>query len=258
MRRVCVFVMMLWAVQLAFAQIRIIPQDRLEAANPKAATSALGFVPSEVNFGTIEEMLSVWQGSAKLVNSGADTIVLTQIKSTCGCLKAEVQKRILAPKESAAVVLKYYPRGHAGDVMQRVLVYTNLSKEQPSAILQLRGVVTASEDRRDDYPYSRGVFRLRQEAAQLRGDAKEVLRIACMNGGSTKLRPTVDAMLLPKGVKVYFEPAELEPKQEGDMVVSYAPQSGANAIDDFKIYIKGLNLPPRHSMIEVLVGGPKR
>lgn len=253
MRRVCVFVMMLWAVQLVFAQIRIIPQDRLEAANPKVATSALGFVPSEVNFGTIEEMLSVWQGSAKLVNSGADTIVLTQIKSTCGCLKAEVQKRILAPKESAAVVLKYYPRGHAGDVMQRVLVYTNLSKEQPSAILQLRGVVTASADRSDDYPYTRGALRLRQEVVRLDGDAKQIIRIACMNGGSIKICPAVDTLLTSKTLRVWFEPAELSPKQEGDMVVEYNPHNEDTMKMAQRVYLRLPGITPRHGIIEVLI-----
>lgn len=260
MRKVgSLIVVFLFAVmQNISAQIRIIPQERLDAATPKVTNSPLQFEPCEVDFGTIEEMSGAWQGSAKLVNRGADTIAITHIKSTCGCLKAEVQKRVLAPKESVAVVLKYYPRGHAGRVSQRVLVYTNYSTERPSSLLQLRGLVTASADRSDDYPYSRGVLRLRQEKVHLKGNVAEVQRIACMNGGSVKLQPTVDAMFLPQGVQVRFEPAELASGQEGDMVVEYAPQSGATAINGFKIYIKGLNLPPRQSAVEVVVGEPKR
>jgi len=244
---------MLWAVQLLSAQIRIIPQERLEAANPQIQSSVLQFEPHKVDFGTIDEMSGVWQGSASLVNRGADTIAITQIKSTCGCLKAEVQKRVLVPKERVAVNLKYYPRGHAGRVMQRVLLYTNGSNDRPSAILQLRGLVTASADRSDDYPYSRGTLRLRQERVRLQGEAKEVQRIACMNGGSVKLRPEVDAMLLPKGVQVRFEPAELAPKQEGDMVVEYEPQSGTNTAGGYVLYLKGLNIPPRQSTIKITI-----
>ncbi|MBE6195048.1 MAG: DUF1573 domain-containing protein [Rikenellaceae bacterium] len=253
-----VVVAMLCVAQIVSAQIRIIPQAQLEAATPQAQSSTLQFVPREVDFGTIEEMSGVWQGSANLVNIGTDTLALTQIKTTCGCLKAEVQKRVLAPNESVAVALKYYPRGHAGRVSQRVLLYTNGATETPSAILTLRGLVTASEDRSDDYPYSRGVLRLRQEVVQLQGETREVLRVACMNGGSIKLRPVADAMLLPKGVKVYFEPAELAPKQQGDMVVEYVPQGEIATADSFKIYIKGLNLPPRQSVVEVVVGKQRR
>ena len=79
-----------------------------------------------------------------------------------------------------------------------------------------------------------------------------------MNGGSVKLRPEVDAIFLPKGLKVHFEPAELAPKQEGDMIVEYAPQSDTTEIDSFKIFIKGLNIPPRQSAVEVVVGELKR
>lgn len=254
MRKVCVFVVMLWAVQLTFAQIRIIPQKQLEAANPKAESSSpLQFVPSKVDFGAIEEMSGAWQGSAKLVNTGTDTVVVTQIKTTCGCLKAEVHKRVLAPKDSVVVVLKYYPRGHAGNVMQRVLVYANLSKEHPSAILQLRGVVTASVDRSDDYPYTRGTLRLRQDMVRFEGKKRQIVRVACMNGGSTVLRPEVDTLLTPKWLNVRFEPKELASKQEGDMVVEYVPHEADAATMTKKIYLKLPGISPRHGVVEVLV-----
>lgn len=240
--------------QLMSAQIRIISQDKVhEAANPKVASTSLQFVAEEVDFGTIEEMSGVWQGSAKLVNRGKESIALTQIKTTCGCLKVEVPKRVLAPKEELAVTLKYYPRGHAGRVLQRVLIYTNGSSDAPSAILRLRGMVTASADRSDDYPYTRGVLRLRQERITFKGSERGVQRVACMNGGSTMLRLEADNLLMPKGLRVRFEPAVIPPKGEGDMVVEYAPADKVGGSEVLKAYIKGLNLPPRQSYIEVLI-----
>lgn len=247
-------VMMLCTVQMLSAQIQIIPREKLlEAAEPKRAESSLQLVTDEVDFGTIEEMSGVWQGSAKLVNNGTDTIVITRLKSTCGCLKAEVQKKVLASQEQTAMILKYYPRGHAGRVMQRVFVYTNISDDNPSAILRLCGEVTASADRRDDYPYTKGALRLRQEVLRFDGAGRQVVRTAVMNGGSTTLRPIVDVNFLPKGVKVSFEPATLAPKQEGDMIVEYSPTENIDEIKSFRIYIQGLNVPPRHSAIEVII-----
>ena len=248
-----VVVAMLCAVQLLRAQIRIIPQDVVrKAAVSEVVSNALQFRPNSVDFGTIEEMSDVWQGRVELRNEGADTLAITQIKTTCGCLKAEIAKCIVAPKEMVVMALKYYPRGHAGKVKQRVMLYTNISNEKPSAVLSLTGVVTASEDRSDDYPYTRGVLRLRQDTVRLSG-AKEVQRIAIMNGGSTVLKLAVDANLLPKGVSVRFEPAVIGPKGEGDMVVEYVPQGGESTTKGGKIYIQGLNLPPRQSAISVVV-----
>lgn len=249
--RYLVIAYIICCVQFATAQIRIIPRDKvLETANPMMVQSPLRITTDSVNFGTIDEMSGVWQGRTELVNTGDDTIALTQIKSTCGCLRAEVPQRFVLPKSKIELNLRYYPRGHAGNVFQRVFIYTNYSQSQPSAILQLRGVVTASADRSDDYPYARGVLRLRQEQITL-GATAEVQRIACMNGGSIELEPKVDTMLLPQGVKVYFEPAKLAPKGEGDMVIKYLPQSGEGGINGGKIYIKGVGVPPRQSCIEI-------
>ena len=249
-----VLVMMLCAAQLLSAQIRIIPQDRLlDASEIKAVENApIRFISAEVSFGTIDERSGVWQGSAKLRNSGAEILAITQIKSTCGCLKAEPTKRVVAPNEEISVALKYYPRGHAGRVRQRVLLYTNLSSDKPSAVLTLTGLVTASEDRSDDYPYTRGVLRLRQDTVRLSGE-REVLRVAFMNGGSTELNLEVDANLLPKGVNVRFEPSKVAPKGQGEMVVVYDPTSETVPKTLGKIYIKGLNLPPRQSAIDVIL-----
>lgn len=248
-------VIALCCATIASAQIRIIPQDEVRrATNIEVADSKLQFQPSPLNFGTIDEMLSVWQGSAVLVNTGTETIAITQIKTTCGCLKAELPKRVLAPKERIKVALKYYPRGHAGRVRQRVLLYSNLSSDKPSAILSFEGLVTASQDRSDDYPYLRGTLRLRQERVAIGGDEREVVRVACMNGGSARLKPTVDSRFLPKGVNVRFEPVELAPKQEGDMVVEYTPQGENGGAKSIKLYINGLNVAPRESAIEIIIG----
>lgn len=252
MRGVAV-VMMLCSVQLLSAQIRTIPQDRLlEVAELKSIECSLQFTPSSVDFGTIDEMAAAWQGNVQLQNLGTDTLVVTQVKTTCGCLKVEIAKRVIAPNERLGVNLKYYPRGHAGRVKQRVLIYTNRSSERPSAVLTLTGLVTASEDRRDDYPYTRGVLRLRQDTVRLSG-VREVQRIAIMNGGSAELVLSADASFLPKGVSVRFEPAKIAPKGEGDMVVEYNPTTESNPTNFGKIYIKGLNLPPRQSVIEVVI-----
>ena len=246
---------MLCAVQLLSAQIRIIPQDVVRNATEiEVADSSLRFSASSVDFGTIDEMSGVWHGDAKLQNAGNDTLVIMQIKTTCGCLKANVANRVIAPKGELKLDLKYYPRGPAGRVRQRVLVYTNGSSDRPSAVLNLMGLVTASQDRSDDYPYNRGVLRLRQERVEFNGQERQVQRIACMNGGSMVLKPTVDKHFLPKGLSVRFEPAELTPKQEGDMVMEYVPQGELTDGKSVKLFINGLGVAPRESAIEIVIG----
>lgn len=247
-------VLMVLMVQSLSAQIRIIPQqERLEMTQPKVAASPLRLLQERLNFGTIDEMSGVWQGSATLVNSGEKSIAIVRIKSTCGCLQADIPKRVLAPRERVSMSLKYYPRGHAGKVNQRLFIYTDSSSESPSAVLTFTGVVTASADRSDDYPYQRGALRLRQERVVLDGKRRQSVRIACMNGGTTTLRLSCDELLSSQGVKVRFEPATLAPKQEGDMIVEYDPAQNSRNLEMLKAYIKGLNLPPREGVVEVKI-----
>jgi ABC-type transport system involved in cytochrome bd biosynthesis fused ATPase/permease subunit len=82
---------------------------------------------------------------------------------------------------------------------------------------------------------------------------REVLRIAIMNGGSTELALSADENFLPKGVKVRFEPSKISPKGQGFVVVEYNPTTEQSPTNLGKIYIKGLNLPPRQSAIDVVL-----
>jgi hypothetical protein len=74
-----------------------------------------------------------------------------------------------------------------------------------------------------------------------------------MNGGLAELNLEVDVNMLPKGVSVRFEPSKVAPKGEGDMVVEYEPRGETAPANFGKIYIKGLNLPPRQSAIDVIL-----
>lgn len=253
------FVVMLCVTHCADAQLRKIPYEKLlEVANPKPVSEALRFEDDTVSFGTIDELSGVWKGRVKITNCGGDTLVVTSVRTTCGCLQAELSKRVLTPQESDELSLEYYPRGHAGDVRQRVYVYTNLSVDKPSAILQLRGNVTASADRSHDYRYERGALRLRQEQVRFVAGRREVVRVACMNGGADELRLGVDTMLLPTGFRGRFEPSTLASKQEGHLVVEFDPakyKSGSTVGPEglLRLYITGLPLPPRQRTIEIVV-----
>ena len=252
--RYLLFVLMLGVILSVSAQIRIIPETKLlEVANPQRAESSLQFDTDKVDFGTIDEMSGVWSRSVKLRNDGSDTIAIMQVKSTCSCLKAELPKRVLGPNEEITVSLKYYPRGHSGDISQRLFLYTAVSNDKPSAILNLRGRVVASSDRSDDYPYERGVLRLRQDTVKVVGQQREVQRIACMNGGSTTIRPSVDGVFTDSRLSVSFEPEELAPKQEGEMVVTFDPAKIKGGMASLKIQLKGVGTAPRYSVIEVVI-----
>ena len=103
----------LCAVQFVSAQIRIISQDAVrKAADIEVAESSLQFKPQSVDFGTIDEMSGVWHGSAKHRNSGAETLAITQIKSSdrgdCGCFEILPSRPRRASSSASAYLYEYF------------------------------------------------------------------------------------------------------------------------------------------------------
>lgn len=232
------------------AQITIIPQKSLEeAANPTSVEgSTLRFENGgTLSFGTIGEDDGLWQGEIAWRTTDGKKLSITRITTSCNCVVAEWNRKANTSAKSGTIGVKYYPKGHGGKVEQRLLIYTSLSHDKPSAVVKIVGTVTPSANRSGDYPHQMGTLLVRQKSVSLPAEGG-VARIAVMNGGSTPLEVSHDATLTLGGVKAYTVPARLESGEEGDLVVEIEPD-GEPAI----LYLKGVNAPPRARKIEIKI-----
>lgn len=236
----------------AVAQIRIVPREKIDSIARPATISNGGMLVESggrVSMGCIAEDSGVWQHTLSWQNISDEPIVITRLSSSCSCLQADADRKPVGSGKKGSIALRYYPKGHIGDVNHRVTIYTNLSDRVPTAVVSLNGVVKAATDRSDDYPYYRGELLLRQDTIVARRG--EEVRVACMNGGERALTIGLDGMLSPNGAKIYTTPQVLQPKQEGDLVVKMS--SDVNAGQCVKLYISGLPLPPRQRCVVVKV-----
>lgn len=238
----------------ASAQIKLISKEKLDSvANPRTFEGAKLMFQSgtTISFGVVSEDAGKWQRSIEWRNGGDNTLVVTRITTSCSCLQAVAQKGAVKAGDSSKIELTYFPKGHPGKVEQRVFIYTNLSTTLPSAVVTLRGEVTPSDDHSADYARRRGDLLLRRDTITLSGDKPQTERIACLNNGSRALRLEAD-MLSSRGLTLRTEPAILEAGEEGDLVISYKPESDKKPLW-LKLYIKGLELPLRSREITVLI-----
>lgn len=239
-------------MSVSVAQIRIVPREKIDSI-ARPATISEGVVLMEndgrVSMGSIAEDSGVWQHTLSWQNVGDEPVVITRLSSSCSCLQADADRKPVGSGEKGSIALRYYPKGHIGDVNHRVTIYTNLSDRVPTAVISFNGVVKAAIDRSDDYPYYRGELLLRQDTIVARRG--EEVRVACMNGGERALTIGVDGMLSVKGTKIYTTPGILQPKQEGDLVVKLP--LGLDAGQCVRLYISGLQLPPRQRCLVVKV-----
>ena len=239
-------------MSVSVAQIRIVSREKIDSiARPATISEGVMLMENDgrVSMGSIAEDSGVWKHTLSWQNVGDEPVVITRLSSSCSCLQADADRKPVGSGEKGSIALRYYPKGHIGDVNHRVTIYANLSDRVPTAVVSLNGVVKAAIDRSDDYPYYRGELLLRQDT--IVASRGEEVRVACMNGGERALTIGVDGMLSVKGPKIYTTPGILQPKQEGDLVVKLP--SDLNVGQCVRLYISGLQLPPRQRCLVVKV-----
>lgn len=246
-RSVFLLALLILLAECASAQIKIIPRQRIDSINNVATivNSPMRFLKGDrVKFDTIAEEQGPWQSVVEWVNDGDKTIVINEIKSSCGCLRAQSDKRTVRSGERASITLRYFPKGHPGRVSQRLFIFTSIDERKPTAVIHLSGYVKISANRQADYPKSRGGLLLRQDEVLLDGNG--LYRVACYNATNRELRLSADTLFSAKGVAMRTEPEVLKPNMEGDMVI-VCNEKRVN--DGDKLYINGLQLPLRDRAI---------
>lgn len=236
--------------ECAMAQIRIIPQESLEeAANPSTIGEEVMLFEegTKVSFGTIGEDSEPWHTTLHWRNSvEGRRITITQVKTSCGCLVAEWDKRQSINASEGTLTVTYHPKGHAGEVAQRIFVYTTLSESKPTAIVECFGKVEPSADHTSRYPLLMGTLGLRNRTVTLPAEGG-AMEIAVMNCGSEPLRVTHDVRMSVGGVGAYTLPHVLQPGEEGVLVVEYKPEGNTPPM----LFLEGVNIPPRERKIEI-------
>ena len=138
---------------------------------------------------------------------------------------------------------------------RRIFVYTQLSDKEPTAILSLRGAVTASVRTDDDYPHAMGALRLKQRTVRFgRTDKVQSERIECLNAGDKPLTPVCDEGFAATGLSFACEPATLAPGTKGDLVVRFDPAKAPQPLRRTPLPVGGPDVPPSRRMLWIEFG----
>lgn len=251
----------LWAVTAATplcGQIRIVPRAKLDSlAHPATAdgAQAMRFERTQIDAGHIGEDDTPPSYTFKWHNEGTAPLIITRVQTTCGCAAASWDKKPVAPGGEGAVTVTYRPKGHPGVFDRRIFVYTQLSDKEPTAILSLRGAVTASVRTDDDYPHAMGALRLKQRTVRFgRTDKVQSERIECLNAGDKPLTPVCDEGFAATGLSFACEPATLAPGTKGDLVVRFDPAKAPQPLRRTPLPVGGPDVPPSRRMLWIEFG----
>lgn len=188
-------------------------------------------------------------------NVSHSVIHITNVRTSCGCMSAVSDKKILAPYERGIITLTYHPSDRVGTIDTQAFVYTDVSGKQPVARLILLGEVV-SDDEWGHLPKTMGTLRLKRKTVtfnQLTPKQCPSERIPCANSGGTPLK--LSAKLLPSYITFHTEPEVLPPDKEGELVItvdgSKLPVNrGALKLS---LMVEGVKGRPSERMIQIII-----
>lgn len=185
-------------------------------------------------------------------NAGSKPIVITQVKTTCGCAVATFDRQPVRPGGEGRITVTYHPKGHPGSFQRRIFVFTQLSDKRPTAVLELTGQVEPAKLPTWNYPYAMGSLRLKQQAVRIAGTRIQAESIECLNAGDQPLRITAEKELLPSYIVFESDPKTIEPGKTGDLVIRFDPNKApARLPTQLPVILKLPDLPPSQRTIRI-------
>ncbi len=241
------------AVEAGAQERRVLSRAELDAlVNPTLSEVAQGSIiaePATRNMGEVADSAMI-STDFTLRNTTSEAIEVTAIRSSCSCLKVVTPITRIEAGESVTLRAEFNPAGRNGGFSIPILLYTTLDTKRPTVRLVVEGCVIAS-DEWSHLPRSMGTLRLSRKSVTFDRDTRtERIRVA--NTGDTPLR--ISATSTIEGIALRTEPEVLQPNDEGDIIITYAPSAEPKHDIESAIIVEGCGAArPTERMIKITI-----
>ena len=245
--------LVLLAVEAGAQERRVLSRAELDAlVNPTLSEVAQGVIiaePATRNMGEVADSERV-NAYFVLRNTTTEAIEITEIRSSCSCLKVTTPITRIEAGESITLRAEFNPTGRNGGFSIPILLYTTLDPKHPTLRLTVEGSVVAT-DEWSHLPESMGTLRLSRKSVTF--DRKtRTERIAVVNVGENPI--TLSAKPTAEGITLRTEPELLQPNAEGDIVITYSPTTEPMRDIETAIIVEGCGTArPSERMIKIII-----
>lgn len=184
------------------------------ALGPHASgvTPSLKFIPEKVDFGIIREEDGVVKKIVKAVNVSSDSTFIISARTSCGCSAVDYSQEMIAPGDTAEVVVIYDPANRPGKFLKTARFFTG--EERIGNSIKLVGTVIPDKKNLDlVYPDSADCLRLSTrfvDAGEISRMEARPLFVGIYNDSATPIPLSVatdsdalEAALLPDTIEPY-------------------------------------------------------
>ena len=245
--------LMLLAAEAGAQERKIVSRAELDAlVNPTLSEVAAGAIvaePATRNMGEVADTERV-NALFTLRNTTAEAIEITEIRSSCSCLKVVTPITRIEAEESITLRAEFNPAGRNGSFSIPILLYTPLDATKPTLRLVVEGTVTATYEW-SHLPHNMGLLRLSRKSVPFSSDTRTERR-AVVNTGNTPLcisaKPTIE------GIALRTEPEVLQPNEEGDIIIRYTPAAEPKHDIETAIIVEGCGAArPSERLIKITI-----
>ena len=171
-------------------------------------------------FGTIREDDGPVSHRFILRNAGDKPFHIVGAHPTCGCTTATHSSQVIAPGDTASVLVTYNPQRREGVFCQRVAVTTD-SRSRINYLFVKGNVVSSRQRIEKEFPIVKGDVRFVEDTLYIytrEGNRMVTATMHCFNDSPDSL--SLSAVHLPQGAEVDFSPRNLASGERFTMVVS--------------------------------------
>ena len=241
------------AVEAGAQERRVLTREELDAlVNPTLSEVAVGAIvaePTTRNMGEVADSDKV-NAYFTLRNTTTEAIEITEIRSSCSCLKVVTPITRIEAGESVTLRAEFNPSGRNGGFSIPILLYTPLDSKHPTARLTVEGSVIAT-DEWSHLPERMGTLRLSRKSVTFDRNTRTE-RIAVVNVGETPI--SLSAQPTIEGITLRTEPELLQPNAEGDIVITYSPTAEPMRDIETAIIVEGCGQArPSERMIKITI-----
>ncbi len=241
---------------IASLQAQLPTRDKLEEmVNPSlsvVANRAVRATTSSVDLGTIESGVEQ-RVCFRLKSYSKDVVVITQIRSTCSCLKVISKPQRVEPNAEFEIEAMLNSSGRSGTIKHNILIYTSLDAKYPTERLTVRGTMHNS-DKFSHLKHTMGELRISRQSVvldQIKVDTRRSERIAVANAGERDITLSVQQTI--EGLEFRCEPQTLKPNEEGDIVISYTTKKPITEDITTMLFVEGCSGRATERVIKVTI-----
>jgi len=191
------------------------------------AQPQIEFESTTYDFGTIPEAGGKVKGRFVFKNTGSEDLIIQKVQPSCGCTAADYTKEAIKPGEKGFIDAAYDPYNRPTPFNKNIKVITNANPENPMYIYIKGNVTPREKTKQEKLGYTSGVGNLRVKNVspriQVNSTAFYFDTVWVYNFDT--IRPI--AIRLDTNISFTEQArsfgAELQPDQEGFLVLKYNP-----------------------------------